>query len=112
MAQSITLTSCSASTAIILDPKMKTTTMTVTVSTGATGSQGFVQVTLDDPTTTPPPTVTWANVSSAISSSANDGVGTIYTMLSPVGGLRYSLIGSTQTVAGTVTLKVLQSITG
>jgi len=112
MAQFTTLTSCANSVAIILDPKLKTTTMTVTVSTGATGSQGFVQVTLDDPTSTPSPTITWANVSSAISSSASDGVGVIYTMLSPVGGVRYSLIGSTQTVAGTVTLKALQSFTG
>jgi hypothetical protein len=53
--------------------------------------------------------VTWANLSSAIISSNADGVGVIYTVLSPLGGLRLS---TATAVAGTITLKSLQSVTG
>ena len=112
MAQSTTITSCANSTPIILDPKLKTTTVQVTVTSGAAGF-GFVQYTLDDPTTTPAPTISWANISSAINSTAADSAGGVtYTMLSPIGGVRYSLLGSSVTVSGTLTLKTLQSVTG
>ncbi len=113
MAQTTALSSLGTATAIILDPKLKTTTVQVTVASGSSGSNIFVQYTLDDPTTTPAPTVTWANLSSAIVSSnadgGNGGIGALYTVLSPLGGLR---LASTTTVTGTVTLKTLQSVSG
>jgi len=111
-AQVTTLATSSFSGAIILNPVFKTTTIQVTASSGAVGSQGFVQFTLDDPTVTPSPTVSWANLSSALNSTTMDtGGGVIYTVLSPLGGLRLSLAGSTVAVSGTITLKALQSVT-
>ena len=109
MAQSTTLSSAGISTPIILDPKLKTTTLQFTVSTGATATGVLVQFTLDDPTTTPSPTISWAALSSALASSVADPTGVIYTVLSPMGGLR---ISSSTTVVGTLTLKSLQSVTG
>lgn len=109
MAQSTTLSSAGVSAPIILDPKLKTTSLLFTTSTGATATGVQVQITLDDPTITPSPTLTWANISSAISSSVADGSGVVYTILSPIGGSR---ISSSTTVSGTLTLKSLQSVTG
>lgn len=114
MAQVTTLSSLGVSTPIILDPKLKTTTLQITAPNGTSGSSGagvFAQFTLDDPTTTPAPTVSWANLSSAIliSTAAGADTGVIYTVLSPLGGLRLS---SSNTITGTITLKSLQSVTG
>jgi hypothetical protein len=54
--------------------------------------------------------VVWANLSSALTSSGLDTAGgIIYSVLSPIGGLRLS---STTFTTGTVTLKALQSPTG
>ena len=104
MAQSTTLSSLGVSAAISLDPVPKSTTIQVTVASGSSGSNVFVQYTLD---TVGP--ATWASISSAIvSSNADGGVGVTYTMLSPIAGLRLS---STTAVTGTITLKSLQSIT-
>lgn len=108
MAQVTTLSSAGTSGTIMLNPVGKATTVQVTVASGSSGSNIFVQVTLDDPTTTPAPTVAWSNLSSAITSSNADGLGLLYTVLTPIGGLRMS---STTTVTGTVTLKALQSVT-
>lgn len=110
MAQSTTLSSLGTSTPIILNPVFKTTTVQVTVVSASSGNF-LVQYTLDDPTTTPAPTVTWANLSSAIiSSNADAAGGVLYTVLSPLGGLRLS---STATVTGgAITLKSLQAVTG
>ncbi len=112
MAQATTLSSLGVSTPIILNPVLKTTTVQVTADTGS-GSSGagvIVQFTLDDPTLTPAPSIAWANLSSAIlvSTSATTA-GAVYTVLSPLGGLRLS---SSNTVSGTITLKSLQSVTG
>ncbi len=114
MAQSTTLSSAGFSVPIILDPKLKTTTVQLTVASGTTAGSSltFIQFTLDDPTTTPAPTISWAPLSSSVTSSGLDtsaGGGLIYTVLSPLGGLR---LGSSGTVSGTITLKSLQSITG
>jgi len=113
MAQSTTLSSAGNSVPIILDPKLNTTTLQYTVSTGIASSisgNAFIQFTLDDPTITPPPTISWANLSSAITSSAADGgIGIIYTVLSPLGGVR---VTASTSVTGTITLKSLQSVTG
>ena len=108
MAQVVTLSSLGVSGNMILNPVSKLTTIQVTVASGSSGSNIFAQYTLDDPTTTPAPTITWSNLSSAVVSSNTDGVGVTYTMLSPIGGLRLS---STTAVTGTVTLKALQSVT-
>jgi len=107
-AQATTLSSAGVSTAIILNPVCKSTTVQLTVASAATATGVQIQFTLDDPTTTPAPTVSWANLSSAIASSVADGVGVIYTVLSPLGGLR---ISSSTTVSGAITLKSLQSVT-
>lgn len=107
-AQATTLSSAGTSTGIILDPVKRTTTVQVT-ATAASSATLFVQYTLDDPTITPAPTITWSNLSSAIASSAAGDVGQIYSVLSPLGGLRLS--SSTYT-SGTQTLKALQSPTG
>lgn len=108
MAQSTTISSAGTSTAILLDPKLKTTTIQVTAASGSSVASVFVQFTLDDPTTTPAPTVSWANLSSAIATSTGVDLGVIYTVLSPLGGLRLSSSG----LGNTVTLKSLQSVTG
>ena len=111
MAQSTTLSSAGVSAPIILDPKLKTTTLQVTATSGSSVTAMTVQVTLDDPTTTPAPTLAWADVSSAIATSSNAGIptGVIYTLLSPIGGARLS---ATSSASGTITLKSLQSVTG
>lgn len=110
MTQVTVLSSAGVSTAIMLNPVFKTTTVQLTVSSGATAGSSltFVQFTLDDPTTTPAPTISWANLSSSITSSGIDPTGIIYSVLSPLGGLR---ISSSGTVTGTITLKALQSVT-
>src|SRR5882672_7862894 len=110
MAQVTTLSSLGVSTPIILDPKLKTTTLQIT-GQGSSGAGVFAQFTLDDPTIFGGPSVTWANLSSAIlvSTSAGADANTIYTVLSPLGGLRLS---SSNAVTGTITLKSLQSVTG
>lgn len=107
MAQVTTLSSVGTSDAIILNPTAKATTVQLTVS-ATSSSNLYVMYTLDDPTTTPAPTVTWAALSSNISSSAAEGIGVTYTVLSPLGGLRLS---STAVTSTTLTLKALQSVT-
>lgn len=109
MARTTTLSSLGVSVPIMLDVSSKTTTIQVTVASGSSGSNIFAQFTLDDPSTTPPPSVAWSNLSSAIvSSQADNGVGAIYTVLSPLGGLRLS---STTAVNGTIILKALGAVT-
>lgn len=109
-AQATTLSSLGVSTPIMLNPVFKTTTIQITASSGSSGSNIFAQYTLDDPTSTPAPTISWANLSSAIATSSGIDLagGVLYTVLSPLGGLRLS---STTAVSGTITLKALQSVT-
>ena len=108
MAQVTTLSSVGTSTPIILNPNAKSTTVLLSASATSSGNCS-IQMTLDDPSTTPAPTITWAAVSSAISSSAVEVVGgVIYTILSPIGGVR---ILSTAVTTTTLTLKALQSVT-
>ena len=107
MAQVTTLSSVGVSTPIMLNPTGKQTTLLLTTSTTSSGNC-TIQITLDDPSTTPAPTVTWAAVSSAISSSAAEVTGVFYTILGPIGGCR---ISSTAVTTTTLTLKALQSVT-
>lgn len=109
-AQVTTLTSTTPSAAIMLNPVYKTTTVQLTVASATTASSfATIQFTLDDPTTTPAPTISWANLSSSITSSGIDPSGLIYSVLSPLGGLRLSTTSTG--VSGTLTLKALQAIT-
>lgn len=107
-----TLSSAGVSTGMILDPVKKATTIQLTATSGSSATI-FIQYSLDDPTSIATgSSVVWANLSSAIASSAVDTAvpgGVIYTVLSPLGGLRLS--SSTYT-SGTQTLKALQSVTG
>jgi len=103
-----TLSSAGVSTGMILDPVRRTTTVQMT-ATAASSATIFIQYTLDDPGTTPAPTVVWANLSSAIASSAAGDTGVMYSVMSPLGGLR---ISSSTYTSGTQTLKALQAVTG
>lgn len=86
--------------------------MQYVVTSGSSGSC-YIQVTLDD-VSAASTGVTWGNLSSQIASSGVDGLGSTYTLLAPVSGVRLfgvatsSSGGLTQTTA---TLRVLQSIT-
>jgi hypothetical protein len=121
MAQYTTLSNASTSVAvgnsaaITLNPVMRTTTVQVTAASGSSCANVYVQFTLDDPTIVGGPSVTWCALSSAIASSAVDisvgAGGALYTILSPLGGLRLS--STTAAGAGTVvTMKALQAVTG
>jgi hypothetical protein len=109
MAQATSLSSTGVSLAIILNPVLRATTIQYSVASGSSGN-ALIQYTLDDPTLFGAAAPTWATLSSAIISSAADlAGGVVYSMLSPLGGLRLS---STATVTGTITLKSLQTVTG
>lgn len=109
-AQLTSLASAGTATAIICDPVKKATTVQATVTSGGSAASLFIQFTLDDPTSVTGSSVVWANLSSALTSSGLDTAGgIIYSVLSPIGGLRLS---STTFTSGTVTLKSLQSVTG
>lgn len=118
-AQSVTISSTGVSAALYLNPIFKETVIQVTqassIASGTSSGTSFVQFTLDDPSVTPPPSVTWANLSSAINSSSIDGgIGQTLAVLSPLGGLRMSVQSSTTSgvVNASLTLKAIQSVTG
>ena len=108
--QTTSLSSVGVSPGIILNPVSKTTTLQVTFASTAS-TAGSVQFTLDDPTTTPPSAITWGLLSSFNTSTAaatiTDTNGAVYTVLSPLGGVRLS--GTT--VGAAITLKALQAVT-
>jgi len=113
MAQTVTLSSSGNSATIDLNPVAKETIFQVTVSAGSSGLT-YIQCSLDEPNVNTS-ALTWANLSSAIASSAADGgLGSLLTILSPVSAVR--LAGAQSSAGGTynttATLKVLQSVTG
>lgn len=111
--QTVTITSCGASSIIDLDPNMKLTVMQVTVNAGSCGTNA-VQFSLDDPSAANA-TMTWANLSSAILSSNADGIGATFAVLSPISAVRLTAATTSSVAAafsGITTLKVLQSVTG
>lgn len=114
MASVTTLSSAGTSTAIMLNPVSKSTVVQLTASS-CTTVNALIQFTLDDPSATPAPTVTWSALSSAISQSTATGElanGVMYTVLSPIGGVRLSSTTFTSSaIALTLTLKALQSVT-
>src|SRR5512143_622770 len=111
MAQSVTLSSVGTSAGIALNPVSKSTTLLLTASSSAVAAF-TIQASLDDPTTTPAPTQTWAVISSAVgitSSNTAFDTGYMLTVLSPLGGVR--LVSSVNASSITFTLKALQSVT-
>lgn len=111
MAQTVTLSSVGTAT-IVLNPVAKSTTVLLSASVGSSLSTIQVDLSLDDPSTTPAPTMTWAVLSSAASmgSSLITGVGLVYTVLSPIGAVRLNSTANAGSSA-VFTLKTLQSIT-
>lgn len=109
MAQSVTLSSAGTAT-IMLNPVAKSTTVMLTQTLGSSQAVVQLDLTLDDPTAPGGPTLTWALLSSAAAmGSSLTGAGLVYTMLSPIGGVR---INSSTLAGGAVfTLKALQSVT-
>lgn len=110
MAQSITLSASAGTATMILNPVLKSTT--VLLSGSLAGSSGAVQIemTLDDPTIVNGPALTWGLLSSGTAMlSSNVVAGIVYTVLSPIGGVRIN--STANNTANTFTLKALQSIT-
>jgi hypothetical protein len=108
MAQSVTLSSAGTAT-IILNPVSRTTSVVLTNTLGSSQSVVQIEVTLDDPTTTPAPTLAWALLSSASAMTSSTALSLLYTVTSPIGGVRLNssgLIGSSTVF----TLKALQSV--
>lgn len=106
MAQSVTLSSVGTAT-MILNPVAKTTT--IMLSAGTAGSTGAVtiEMSLDDPTIYGGPTATWAAISSGSAMLSSNVTSLVYTVLSPIAGLRINSTANNNTW----TLKALQSIT-
>ena len=111
MARTVTLSSAGTAT-IILDPVAKSTTVIASASIASSLiSPILVEMTLDDPTTTPAPTLAWAPLSSSILGSSLSAVPAVtYTVLSPIGGVRLNSTGQAGSSA-VWTLKALQSVT-
>lgn len=111
MAQSTSISSVGTSPGIVLNPVAKNTTFLLTASSSAVASF-TIWATLDDPTTTPAPTQTWAVISSAVgitSSNTAFDTGYMLTVLAPLGGAR--IVSSVNASSITLTLKALQSVT-
>ena len=106
MAQTVTLSSVGTAT-IVLDPVPRTTSVQISASAVSSLSTCLVEVSLDDPSTTPAPTMAWSALSSAMLGSSVIVAAAFYTVLAPVGAVR---INST-TAGVTWTLKTLQSVT-
>ena len=106
MAQSVTLSSVGTGT-IILNPISKSTT--VMLSAGTAGSTGAVtlELSLDDPTLVGGPTATWGLLSSGSAMLSSNVTSLVYTVLSPIGGVRINSSANNNTW----TLKALQSVT-
>jgi hypothetical protein len=107
MAKTVSLSSAGTAT-IILDPVRSTTSVQVTLSSASSGAFQ-VEVSLDDPSLVGGPTATWSPLSSGLGMVSSNvvGNGLLYTVLSPLGGVR---INSSSNV-GTITLKAHQSVT-
>ena len=109
MAQSVTLSSAGTAT-IILNPVAKTTSVILSQTVASSLAVVQIEVTLDDPTTTPAPILSWALLSSAAAmASSVTPLSLLYTVTSPIGGVR--LNSSTAVGSSAVwTLKALQSV--
>lgn len=109
MARTVTLSSVGTAS-IILDPVPRTTSVQISASVASSLTTCVVEVSLDDPTTTPAPTMAWSALSTAILGSSVVVAAAFYTVLSPIGAVRIN--SSTVTASSaTWTLKTLQSVT-
>jgi len=108
-----TLSSAGTSAAVVLNPVAKATTLQLTVSSSAGAGVMDIQMTLDDPSTTPAQTLTWSIISSAAAIATGTGIadvgGLTYTVVTPIGGVRLHSTANATPV--TATLKALQSVT-
>jgi len=108
MAQSVSLSSLGTAT-MILNPVSKSTTVILAVTAGSSNSTVQIEMTLDDPTIVGGPSLTWGLLSSGTTMLSSAITSLVYTVLSPIGGVR---INSTlQSSLTSYTLKALQSIT-
>ena len=107
--QTVTLSSVGTAT-IVLDPVPRTTSVQISASVASSLTTCIVEVSLDDPSAVPAPTMAWSALSSAILGSSVIVSAAFYTVLSPVGAV---WINSTTVTASsaTWTLKTLQSVT-
>lgn len=108
MAQVATLSASAGTPAIILNPVAKSTTVMLSASTAASSGAVQIDMTLDDPTLFGGPTVTWAVLSSGAAMLSSNITTLIYTVLSPIGGVRIN--STANNTANTWTLKALQSV--
>ena len=108
MAQTVTLSSAGTAT-IALDPVAKSTTVQVSLTAGSSGGFVAVELTLDDMSATPAPTVVWTLLSSAAGQTSSTFTNQLFTVMSPIGGVRLNSSGLGN-VTG-LTLKTLQSVT-
>src|SRR5882724_2049703 len=107
MAQVVTLSSVGTA-AMILNPVAKSTTVILSGAVAASSGGVQIELTLDDPTIVGGPSITWGLLSSAAGMNSYALLnGLVYTVLSPIGGVR---INSSALTATTWTLKALQSI--
>jgi hypothetical protein len=109
MAQSITLSSAGTAT-IVLNPVARTTSVIFSCTGGSSVTVGQAEVSLDDPSTTPAPTMTWALLSTTSGMTSSTALALLYTISSPVGAVRINSSASAGS-SGVFTLKALQSVT-
>jgi hypothetical protein len=111
MALVATLSASAGTPAIILNPVVKSTTVMLSASTAASSGAIQIDMTLDDPTLIAlgGPAVTWAVLSSGAAMLSSNVTTLVYTVLSPIGGVRIN--STANNTSNTWTLKALQSIT-
>lgn len=111
MAQSVSLSTAGTAT-IALNPVAKSTTVMLSASVGSSLSVVQVEFTLNDLSDPAGGTAAWALLSSgtAMLSSTIPATPLVYTVLSPIGGVR---LNSTTVTASSAefTLTALQSVT-
>lgn len=107
MASTVTLSSAGLAT-IMLDPVPKSTTVGLSVTSGSSTSVVTVEMTLDTPGVPGGAAMTWFTLSSGAAMLSSAVTNVVYTVLSPIGGVRINSSLNTNTV---YTLKALQSIT-
>jgi hypothetical protein len=105
MAQSVTLSSVGTAT-IILNPVSRSTTVGLITGTAASTGTVTVEFTLDDPTIVGGPSLSWFTLSSGAAMLSSNVTNLVYTVLSPIGGVRINSTANNNTW----TLKALQSV--
>ena len=110
MALVATLSASAGTASIILNPVSKSTTVMLSQSVAASSGAVQIEMTLDDPTLVPlgGPALTWAVLSSGAAMLSSNITTLVYTVLSPIGGVRINATANNPT--NTWTLKALQSI--